>query len=125
MDFLDLRFFVALERRMLIRFRQNDGTEYPQWGEKRLGEILFEYSNKNNQELHEPVAVGRYGIRRRSDIYSKDLSKDISSNKLIFKDTLTIGMGSTQIDVGILLSDDTFSVSPAYSTFYIKNCVNT
>ena len=25
---------------MLIRFKKNDGTEYPQWEEKKLGSIL-------------------------------------------------------------------------------------
>lgn len=37
------------------------------------------------------------------------------------KDTLSIGMGSTQIDIGILKTDNIYSVSPAYSTFRIVN----
>ena len=38
------------------------------------------------------------------------------------KDTLTIGMGSNQIDIGILIDDCKFCVSPAYTTYKIKNC---
>ena len=68
------------------------------------------------------MAVGKYGIRRREDIYSKELSKDISKNKVIAKDTLTIGMGSNQIDIGILVEDEKYCVSPAYTTYRIKNC---
>jgi len=31
-------------------------------------------------------------------------------------------MGSNQIDIGILLEDEKYCVSPAYSTYKIKNC---
>lgn len=92
------------------------------WKKVKLGDLLEEYCAKNNNQKYKAVAVGKYGIRKREDIYSKDLSKDISKNKIIMKDTLTIGMGSTQIDIGILTNDDIFCVSPAYTTYKIKNC---
>ncbi len=100
---------------------------------RRLDEFLTEYKEKNTDNLYKPVAVGRYGIRKREDIYSKELAKDYSKNKLIFKDTLTIGMGSKQIDIGILSEDETYSVSPAYHTFriagidadYLRLCLET
>ncbi len=38
------------------------------------------------------------------------------------KNTLTIGMGSNQIDIGILTDDCKFCVSPAYTTYKIKKC---
>lgn len=66
------------------------------------------------------MAVGKYGIRKRENIYSKELSTDYSKNKVIRKDTLIIGMGSTQIDIGILTSDDCYCVSPAYTTYRIR-----
>jgi type I restriction enzyme S subunit len=65
------------------------------------------------------VAVGRYGIRTRESIYSKELAKDYSKNKVIGKNTLTVGMGSVQIDIGILTDDVKYSVSPAYHTYTI------
>ncbi len=83
--------------------------------------FLSEYTERNVDNKYRPVAVGRYGIRSRDSIYSKELAKDYSKNKLIFKNTLTIGMGSVQIDIGILSTDDTYSVSPAYHTYRIKN----
>ncbi|MDD3416308.1 MAG: restriction endonuclease subunit S, partial [Lachnospiraceae bacterium] len=87
----------------------------------KLGEILSEYKEKNTDNKYKPVAVGRYGIRTRESIYSKELAKDYSKNKVIYKDTLTVGMGSTQIDIGILSADEMYSVSPAYHTFNIEN----
>lgn len=88
---------------------------------KKLGDVLKEYKEKNTDNKYKPVAVGRYGIRKREDIYSKELAKDYSKNKLIYKNTLTVGMGSKQIDIGILTEDEIYAVSPAYHTFRINN----
>ena len=85
-----------------------------------LGSFLEEYSEKNTANNLQSVAVGKYGIRKREDIYSKELSADYSKNKVIHKDTLIIGMGSTQIDIGILVTDNCYCVSPAYTTYRIK-----
>ncbi len=85
-----------------------------------LEELLTEYTERNATNLFRPVAIGRYGIRARESIYSKELAKDYSKNKLIFQDTLTVGMGSKQIDIGILSVNEIYSVSPAYHTFHIK-----
>ena len=86
----------------------------------KLGDLIEEYSERNVGNKYKPVAVGKYGIRTRESIYSKELAKDYSKNKLIHKGTLTVGMGSSQIDIGILRDDGTYSVSPAYHTYKIK-----
>lgn len=89
-------------------------TYYP------LNKFLMEYTERNSDNEYRPVAVGRYGIRTRESIYSKELAKDYSKNKLIYKDTLTVGMGSVQIDIGVLSEDVIYSVSPAYHTYRIE-----
>lgn len=88
-------------------------------GYNKLGDFITEYTDRNSNNEFRPVAVGRYGIRTRESIYSKELAKDYSKNKLIYKDTLTVGMGSVQIDIGILTDDIIYSVSPAYHTYKI------
>lgn len=96
-----------------------------------LSAFLQEYSERNSENRYRPVAVGRQGIRSRDSIYSKELAKDYSKNKLIYKNTLTVGMGSVQIDIGILTDDTIYSVSPAYHTYkinginadYLKYCL--
>ena len=85
-----------------------------------LSEYLTEYKELNSGNKYRPVAVGRYGIRMRESIYSKDLAQDYSKNKLIYKGTLTVGMGSVQMDIGILSDDVVYSVSPAYHTYRIS-----
>ncbi len=92
------------------------------WEKVKLGDLLEEYCERNDNQKYKVVAVGKYGIRKREDIYTKELSKDTSKNKIIMKDTLTIGMGSEQIDIGILIEDEKYCVSPAYTTYKIKNC---
>ena len=86
----------------------------------KLGDLIEEYSERNVDNKYKPVAVGKYGIRAREGIYTKELAKDYSKNKLIYKGTLTVGMGSNQIDIGILRDDEIYSVSPAYHTYNIK-----
>ena len=88
--------------------------------EYELGSFLSEYSKKNLENNLILVSVGKYGIRRRDEIYSKELSDDYSKNKVIEKDSLIIGMGSTQIDIGILSKDEKYCVSPAYTTYKIS-----
>jgi len=85
-----------------------------------LNTFLTEYKEINEGNKYRPVAVGRYGIRKRESIYSKELAKDYSKNKLIHKNTLTVGMGSSQIDIGILTDEITYSVSPAYHTYKVR-----
>ena len=89
----------------------------------QLKDIISEYTEKNTNGEYDPVAVGKYGIRKRSDIYKKELAKDYSKNKVIRKNTMIVGMGSTQIDIGVLSSDDIYSVSPAYHTFSINSSI--
>ena len=86
----------------------------------KLLDILNEYKEINKDSLYEPVAVGKYGIRNRNEIYKKELSDDYSKNKVIRMNTLIVGMGSNQIDLGVLLDDEIYSVSPAYHTYRIN-----
>ena len=86
----------------------------------KLEDVLTEYKEINAEGKYRPVAIGRYGIRFREDIYTKELAKDYSKNKVICRNTLTVGMGSKQIDIGILTSGECYSVSPAYHTYKIN-----
>lgn len=86
----------------------------------KIGDFLEEYTEKNVNN-YEPVSVGKYGIRKRTEIFSRELSEDYSKNKVIHKDSLTIGMGTKEIDIAILFEDSHYCVSPAYTTYRIKN----
>ena len=49
-----------------------------------LSDYLSEYTERNVNNFYTPVAVGKYGIRKREEIYSKELAADYSKNKVIY-----------------------------------------
>ena len=102
-----------------IHIHASDQKSYPEWTEQKLSSILKEYSDLNDS-CCEQVAVGKYGIRLK-----ESTSDDLSKNKVIYKNTLTIGMGGKQIDIGVLDINASYSVSPAYTTYKIINCNST
>ena len=71
------------------------------------------------------ASVGKRGIRDRAKIYSKELSKDYSKNKLVYKNDIAFGLASDRIVYGVNLTDNVYSVSPAYKTFKIHGCNST
>ena len=68
------------------------------------------------------ASVGKKGIRDRAEVYSKELSKDYSKNKLVYKNDITFGLASDCIIYGINSTKNVYSVSPAYKTFKIQGC---
>ncbi len=102
-----------------IRFNKYNDN----WETYELGDFLKEYSEKNKEQKYEPVAVGKLGIRKRTDVFNRELSEDYSKNKLIYANTLIIAMGTKQIDIAIVPKEEKeiYSVSPAYTTYHIEN----
>ena len=102
-----------------IRFKGYEDN----WETYSLGDFLEEYSEKNKEQKYEPVAVGKLGIRKRTEVFTRELSEDYSKNKLIYAKTLIIAMGTKQIDIAIVPKEEKeiFSVSPAYTTYHINN----
>lgn len=69
----------------------------------------------------QPVSVGIYGIRLRSDVYEKVLSDDYSKNKVIKKNDLCFGIGTNNIVYDVLFEDEIYCVSPAYRVYEVIN----
>ncbi len=89
-----------------------------------IGDIMIQYSEKNIND-YEPVSIGKHGIRLRSEVFGRQLNMDNKKNKVIYKDTLTIGMGSKTVDYSVLHQDNYYSVSPDYKTFNISCKIDT
>ena len=106
-----------------IRFQSKSLDSEGKWENVRLKDILTPYK-KLNEELYEPASIGKQGVRLRSKIFNAKFMKNSKKNKVIFKDTLTIGLGSTQIDIGVMVEDEIYSVSPAYTTYKINENFN-
>lgn len=94
------------------------------WEEIKLDDILVEYSERVGNRDIIPVAVGVKGIRKRSEIYDKELSDDYSQNKVLKENQLCFGIGTNCIVYDVLLDNALFCVSPAYKVFNISKKVN-
>jgi len=91
------------------------------WFSKRLNDILFAKCERVAERTIEPVAVGVFGIRKRSEIFDKELADDYSQNKVLRKGQICFGIGTNSIVYDVLLSNDVFCVSPAYKVYNITS----
>ena len=105
-----------------LRLRNDEGERFnEEWKKARLGEFFKETTEFVGDRVIEPIAVGVHGIRLRTDIFSKKLSKDYSKNKIIRKNQICFGIGTNSIVFGILETDNIYCVSPAYKTYNLLN----
>ena len=60
-----------------IRFKDENGEEYPEWEERRLGDFIIEYTEKtteNNQ--YEPLTSSRKGLFLQSEYFNKQIASE-------------------------------------------------
>ena len=68
-----------------LRFKRNNGSEYPDWKSKPLGEIFSERSDKGSDHLELLSVTVKGGVIKRTEISSKDnSSSDKSTYKSVF-----------------------------------------
>lgn len=92
-----------------------------EWEVVKLGEVIEERDERvGNAEL-EPVAIGVQGVRKRNEIYYKDLSENYSNNKVFKYGFVAFGLGTNEMAIGVNVLNEDFCVSPAYKVFEIKN----
>ncbi len=109
-----------------LRFKDDNGNDFPEWEEKELGEVLIKNSIKNkNQEFQLVQSVSnKYGFVNQ-DEYFEDrtvASKDLSNYYVIKKGMFAYN--PSRIDVGSLAYkyDNEISViSPLYISFEADN----
>jgi type I restriction enzyme S subunit len=97
-----------------VRFKRDDGSDYPDWEEKAFNTIFIEYNNKNSNGYSQYTA-GKYGLKL---IDEEKIRYDISKHKSFHKNTLILGIGIEEVGVSI---DIDGCVSPIYTTFDIVN----
>jgi type I restriction enzyme S subunit len=105
-----------------IRFKDDDGNDYPEWEELTLGELLIKNSKKNkNQEFKLVQSVSNKHGFVNQDEYFEDrviASKDLSNYYVIQKGDFAYN--PSRIDVGSLaykFDDKTSVISPLYISF--------
>jgi type I restriction enzyme S subunit len=105
-----------------LRFKDDNGNDYPEWEEKTLGELLIKNSKKNkNQEFKLVQSVSNKHGFVNQDEYFEDrviASKDLSNYYVIQKGDFAYN--PSRIDVGSLaykFDDKTSVISPLYISF--------
>ncbi|MFW2135002.1 restriction endonuclease subunit S [Chryseobacterium sp. TY4] len=109
-----------------LRFKDEEGNDFPEWEEKMLGAVIIKNSRKNkSQEFSIVQSVSnKYGFINQDEYFEdrRIASKDTSNYYVIDKGTFAYN--PSRIDVGSLAykEDESISIiSPLYISFYANN----
>lgn len=108
-----------------IRFKYENGNDYPEWKEKKAVELFDNVSDKNHDGDLEVLSVTQdRGVIPRSelDIDIKFEASSVASYKRVKKDDFIISLRSFQ--GGIEISKIEGLISPAYTVFKVKDKKN-
>lgn len=108
-----------------IRFKDENGREYPEWEKKRLGEILRErklYCKKGLDYPH--VTLSKDGIYDKSERYDRDflVKNDNKDYKVTLKNDICYNPANLKFGVICRNKYGSAIFSPIYVTFEIINC---
>jgi type I restriction enzyme, S subunit len=112
-----------------IRFKDDDGSEFPKWNDDLLGEYLFHKSIKNKEYKVQLVlsVSNKKGFITQDEQFDgyEVASKDLSGYKIIEKNEYAYN--PSRINVGSIARLENFDigiVSPMYVIFQLKNSLN-
>ena len=112
----------ALFKSWFMDFEPWGGVMPDDWKEGVLGEYLIESKEKVGNRNVEEYSVGKLGIRKRSEIYHKQITSTPATNKLLKKGQIVFGMGSGCVDWGVM-EDELGATSPAYTVYSISQVI--
>ena len=105
-----------------IRFKDDNGNDYPDWEEKKLGEIVYRNSKKNKDQKYTLIQSisNKYGFVNQEDYFEDRRvgSLDVSNYYVIDKGCFAYN--PSRIDVGSLAyknDNDISIISPLYVSF--------
>ena len=107
-----------------IRFKQDDGSDFPDWEEKKLGEVLFEHKKRNKGNIYEEVfSVSKSkGVINQIEHLGRSYSAEsIEHYKLTFpNDIIYTKSPTSDFPFGLIKQNQTGRIgvlSPLYAVF--------
>jgi type I restriction enzyme S subunit len=106
-----------------IRFKDKDGNDYPEWEEKRLGEILIErkeYSCNNGEFEH--LSLSKEGVTPKSQQYNREFLVRDDDKKYKITRLGDICYNPANLKFGVICRNDYGEgiFSPIYITYDIE-----
>lgn len=68
-----------------LRFKADDGTEFSEWEEKKIGDLIEIYDEKVNSDCELPILTSskKYGIQYQNDHFGREQLHDISGYNVL------------------------------------------
>ncbi len=114
-----------------LRFKRPDGTDYPDWEEKRLGALTFKVGKKNKANIQYPIYSinNQEGFRPQSEQFdgldSNDRGYDISMYKIVYSQTFAYNPARINVgSIGYSYDLNEVIISSLYVCFKTKDALN-
>ncbi len=100
-----------------VRFKADDGSEFPKWEEKRLSGLFGKVIEKNRLDLPALTIIQGYGTIRRDESERKIIydEKGLKNYKAVQKDDFIVHLRS--FEGGLEIANQDGIVSPAYHVY--------
>ena len=100
-----------------VRFKADDGSEFPKWEEKRLSGLFGKVIEKNRLDLPALTIIQGYGTIRRDESERKITydEKGLKNYKAVQKDDFIVHLRS--FEGGLEIANQDGIVSPAYHVY--------
>lgn len=111
-----------------MRFKDNNGKEFPQWIDRNLGELLIEINKKTkSSNQHRILSSTAKGLFNQDEYFTRDIaSKDNTGYKILEKGQLVFSPQNLWLgNINVNMEFEIGIVSPSYKIFSFNENVTT